>query len=313
MKLIIENWKRFLSESKGLDTAILNKLFRLLTLGEFGQVEVLFDALKSAGPLFSQSEEGERFVRLIKNKTGLKIPGKPGGLSRKELNKSLQKIEKLSKASGHSPGLSAKRKQWAKRQRTLLRILDLIEDDLMVDRPAYQSPVDKITLLRRVEEFILETTPQPKGDSLAQKGRLEKGGHVCHPSFGLCFDAATLLQHMLGGKHHSGLAKTRAGKSPLGPSAPGEESTHWWLEDEEGAVLDPTAQQFTFGADPPYDKREKSDFGRPYFKQGGTKYSETVPSLKVLKFAEAFKEWHKQKYGEETAFGMDWWFKEKLK
>ena len=140
-----------------------------------------------------------------------------------------------------------------------------------------------------------------------------KGGQVCHPSFGLCFDAATLMQHMSGGKHHSGLTKKRARKSPLGPAVPGEESTHWWLEDEAGDVLDPTAGQFTFGAEPPYDKREKGDIGFPYFKKGGTNYSELVPPRKVVEFAEAFKQWHKQEHGEETAFGMDWWLEEKAR
>ena len=183
-----------------------------------------------------------------------------------------------------------------------------------VKRPPYKLPISRRALLAKIEQFILDTSPAPKGSAKTLKNKLQQGGRVCHESFGLCFDAATLMLHMSGGKHYSGLTKKSSPKGPLGPDVEGE-STHWWLEDEEGAILDPTAGQFTFGADPPYGRKKKgwSDIGFPYFKRGGTNYSELVPPRKVIEFAKAFKLWHKQKHGKDTAYGMDWWLEEKLK
>lgn len=36
---------------------------------------------------------------------------------------------------------------------------------------------------------------------------------------------------------------------------------HWWLEDEKGAILDPTAEQYTdLGKTPPYSKGRRGGF-----------------------------------------------------
>ena len=182
-----------------------------------------------------------------------------------------------------------------------------------VSRPLYKLPITHSELLHKIEQFILQTSPQPKSQALALKRKLTKGGQLCHASFGLCFDAATLMLHMAGSKAHSGLTKKRARKSPLGPDAPGAESTHWWLEDEEGNILDPTAKQFTFGSPPPYHKSQGGDNGFPYFQKGGTIYSELVPPRKVIEFAKAFRLWNKRQHGKDTAYGMDWWLEEKNK
>jgi len=182
----------------------------------------------------------------------------------------------------------------------------------VVSRPPYSLPISRAELLERIEMFILDTSPQPKKTALNLKKKLQQGGHICHASFGLCFDAATLMLHMSGGKHHSGFIKKSSSKGPLGPNVEGE-STHWWLEDEKGTIYDPTAQQFTFGAPPPYGQKRKgwSDIGFPYFKRDDPWYSELVPTKKVIEIAKAFKQWHGEAYGEATAFGMDWWLEEK--
>jgi hypothetical protein len=62
-------------------------------------------------------------------------------------------------------------------------------------------------------------------------------------SFGHCYAAAEALYHTLGGK--------AAGLTPMVARTP--EGTHWWLRGPGGAIIDPTADQFTErGMAPPY-------------------------------------------------------------
>ena len=188
----------------------------------------------------------------------------------------------------------------------------LQETEERAARPPYTLPISFDQLLARVEQWLKANTPRPKGTALSLKKKLQQGGHVCHDSFGLCFDAATLMLHMAGGKGHSGLTKKGTLKEPIGREVPGEKSAHWWLQDKAGKKYDPTVAQYTFGDPPPHDKvRGDADIGFPYFKKGWPKYTENVPPQTVFKFAEDFKQWHGKAYGEVTAFGMDWWFEEK--
>ena len=188
-----------------------------------------------------------------------------------------------------------------------------INENEKTGRPAYNLPISIKELRAKVDQFITDTTPQPKGDSLKLKKKLQKAGKFCHPTFGLCFDVSTLLLHMAGGKKYSGLKKMRLKKFDVGPQAPGEKTTHWWLQGKDQEIIDPTAQQFTFGAQPPYDKGRPSDIGFPYFKKGEKAYDEVVPSKTVLKIAKLFKEWNEKTNKENTAYGMDWWIEESAK
>ena len=195
----------------------------------------------------------------------------------------------------------------------------LQETEERAARPPYTLPISLDELLAKVMNFISANSPKPKGAALKMKKRLLQKGRICDPTFGLCFDAATLMQHMAGGKHHSGLIKRGSTKVPIGPKEPKEISSHWWLEkkpqrkdDKETKIYDPTADQFTFGAPPPYSaaRAGASDFGWPYFDSKGPRYSETVPSKAVLGFAKDFKQWNREQHGEDTAYGMDWWLEE---
>lgn len=65
-----------------------------------------------------------------------------------------------------------------------------------------------------------------------------------HPVAGHCYAAAEALYHALGG--------LQAGLTPQVARDP-EGGTHWWLRDREGAILDPTKEQYiAVGKQPPY-------------------------------------------------------------
>lgn len=194
-------------------------------------------------------------------------------------------------------------------------------------RPEYSLPISLDDLQNKIKEFIADVKLQPKGGALKSKKAIENLGMVCAPSFGLCFDAATLMQHMAGGKKYSGLQKMRMKKfqyvSPeiskkLGDDADRTHTTHWYtrkVDSDGNKIYDPTGDQFTFGVEPDYSKGTGGDFGTPQYGKKGTpeydtKYEETVPGKTVLKFAQMFKDWHNDKYGEDTAYGMDWWLEE---
>jgi hypothetical protein len=70
--------------------------------------------------------------------------------------------------------------------------------------------------------------------------------------YGHCYVASETLYHLLGGKD-AGL-KIYHGRDELG-------IVHWWLEDGEGIILDPTSRQYTDeGKVPPYDKKKRGTF-----------------------------------------------------
>lgn len=72
-----------------------------------------------------------------------------------------------------------------------------------------------------------------------------------HPTTGHCYAASEALYHLLGGKEK--------GYTPqVGKSANG---THWWLEDKNENILDPTAEQFYYkGNKPPYETGRGNGF-----------------------------------------------------
>lgn len=84
------------------------------------------------------------------------------------------------------------------------------------------------------------------------KPRFRRKAEGQHPTFGHCYVAAEALYHLLGGRE-AGLKAVR-GRDDQG-------IVHWWLEDAEGAILDPTAEQYTSkGLSPPYERGRAAGF-----------------------------------------------------
>lgn len=76
--------------------------------------------------------------------------------------------------------------------------------------------------------------------------------NVAHPLYGHCYVSAEALYHILGGKG-SGW-KPHRGRDYAGV-------VHWWLENTDGEILDPTAAQYTdFGFMPPYENGKSGGF-----------------------------------------------------
>ena len=72
------------------------------------------------------------------------------------------------------------------------------------------------------------------------------------PAFGHCYVASEALYHLSGGKA-SGLSVKRARDD--------FQITHWWLEDSQGNIFDPTADQYRYHKiDPPYSRGVKTGF-----------------------------------------------------
>ena len=191
----------------------------------------------------------------------------------------------------------------------------------LIKRPPYSLPISLQQLRNEIDSFIIATQPQPKGAALQSKKAIIKAGVACHDTFGLCFDVATLLQHMAGGKKFSGLTKKQIRKFPyISPThkahsidSKHHKTSHWYLSDQKGTTIDPTAQQFRYGIRPDYSKGRGREIGSPHFGQKHkihSYYDETVPGTTVRKLARAFKEWNKKTNGKNTAYGMDWWLGE---
>jgi hypothetical protein len=72
------------------------------------------------------------------------------------------------------------------------------------------------------------------------------------PSTGFCYIASEALFHMIGDKNRTftpRVASYKIGETWWGESIT---ATHWWLEDDWGKILDPTADQFE-PLFPPYE------------------------------------------------------------
>jgi len=81
---------------------------------------------------------------------------------------------------------------------------------------------------------------------------LKKGHGSEHPLSGHCYVAAEALYHALGG-HESQWFPVRA-RDVQG-------ACHWWLENFQGDILDPTSAQYTSrGVMPPYEHGRRDGF-----------------------------------------------------
>jgi hypothetical protein len=82
------------------------------------------------------------------------------------------------------------------------------------------------------------------------KNKIKKEKH--HKTAGHCYAASESLYHLIGGKN--------SGYTPhVGKNKNNE--THWWLQDKNGNILDPTFEQFYFkNENPPYDNGRGTGF-----------------------------------------------------
>ena len=109
----------------------------------------------------------------------------------------------------------------------------------------FRPNIDVHTIIDRIQSVLSD-------DLLTTywKERLEKEDH--DPTAGHCYAAAEALYHFLGGKHSHYIP--HVGKID-------EDGTHWWLQDKNGNILDPTADQFYYKKEsPPYDKGRGTGF-----------------------------------------------------
>jgi len=130
MKLIMENWKKFLTENQGLSRNILEKIYRILENGDFQQAHSLLWSFQEEGQIFSPETKGlaDQFLNFIALKTGMKTRAYSHGSSREEFEAQLQRIE----TRGFSPEqamLQPKIKSYASERRALVKIWDIIEAD----------------------------------------------------------------------------------------------------------------------------------------------------------------------------------------
>lgn len=74
---------------------------------------------------------------------------------------------------------------------------------------------------------------------------------INHPTAGHCYAASEALYHILGGKEK--------GFKPF--VSKHKNKTHWWIEDKNGNILDPTAEQFYFKNElPPYKNKRGNGY-----------------------------------------------------
>jgi len=88
--------------------------------------------------------------------------------------------------------------------------------------------------------------------SVLEPSLLKKGYEGSHRLSGHCYAASEALYHALGGQD-SEWFPVRARDD--------ENITHWWLENEEGEILDPTHEQYTEQEKtPPYAHGRRGGF-----------------------------------------------------
>lgn len=88
--------------------------------------------------------------------------------------------------------------------------------------------------------------------SVLKPSLLKKGYGGEHPLSGHCYAASEALYHALGGRVSSWFPVRAKDDTGI---------VHWWLEDEEGRILDPTAAQYTdLDRTPPYAKGRRGGF-----------------------------------------------------
>jgi len=105
---------------------------------------------------------------------------------------------------------------------------------------------------KNVQELISEIQSVLSPDLLSPfwQDIVKKGDN--HPTAGHCYAAAEALYHLIGGKRSHFIPQI---------ARMNDEETHWWLQDKQGNILDPTAEQFYYKNEtPPYENGRGTGF-----------------------------------------------------
>lgn len=95
-------------------------------------------------------------------------------------------------------------------------------------------------------------------------------GNKYNPLFGYCYVATEALYYLL-----------KSEKFKPYRARDGNGVVHWWLQDDEGNILDPTAEQYAMqGLKPPYDKGCRAGFLTSKISRRGKTIIERYEQLK---------------------------------
>ncbi len=111
----------------------------------------------------------------------------------------------------------------------------------------------------------------PEAKKLLNKYWREKNNRSRYPATGFCYIATEALFYLIGG--------LKSGFKPKYLRYKNQHITHWWLENEEGMILDPTLAQYG-GKNPNYKRGKGCGFLNGYEK----------PSRRAKKLIELMKE-----------------------
>jgi hypothetical protein len=116
-------------------------------------------------------------------------------------------------------------------------------------------------MIEDIQEVLTIDLLQPRFREAAKKNKF--CGH--------CYAASEALYHMMGAKD-SGYTPTRAQDA--------DGIVHWWLQDDEGNILDPTADQYySIGKTPPYSTGRGGGFMSQNDEQGKQKPSKRAKEI----------------------------------
>lgn len=186
---------------------------------------------------------------------------------------------------------------------------------ITTDIPDYTSTLDEH--FDNIVEFlsspeVLELYPRPKvveNNNWAEVERkvVEAYGPV-HPLYGKCFYGAKFALYFGGGRDWLNLKLIKS--FPFCDE--GFTTTHWFVKDKEGKVIDPTSAQFCY---PGYEynkdqhmidrwaSAKNGEFGYKYFHtHKGIKFDQVVPSKFVMELGKLYKE-----RNEGVESGFDYW------
>jgi hypothetical protein len=95
---------------------------------------------------------------------------------------------------------------------------------------------------------LIEAVQKALTPELLKKTYVE--GNKNNPTFGHCYVATEALYYLLGDESFKPCRARDV-----------EGIVHWWLQNDKGTILDPTAEQYTIrGLKPPYEKGRRGGF-----------------------------------------------------
>ena len=178
------------------------------------------------------------------------------------------------------------------------------------------KPLEFKKHFKNIESFLLQCSYRRsvnvrKNSTWAKDINLLRSFNIpIHPLHGKCFVTASFCYYFAGGQQKGWTLKCIKKQFVYITLPNGEDlkTTHWFIENSDGTIFDPSKSQFSFGYTPDnhYVNGIKAAIGWPYFRWKGKKskrYHENVPSQEVLRLAEDYR----TKYG--SAGHLDKWLK----